>query len=159
MQAGASAPEGVDTEASGRCAMTRTFEERIVQRDVARDTRLLGDFTALYCRANHAGAVRTPLESDGARCGVYRRKVPVVCAECADLLRYSERRRAFCPLDPKPFCTACETHCYTPEKAEEMRVVMRYSGPRSLLRGHAIEGLKHARAVRRHKAAARRAAG
>jgi hypothetical protein len=119
------------------------FEERIRERDAARDTRLLGDFCVIYCKGVHPEAIREPLTSEGVGLGVYGRRSPKVCAECAELLRYAEKRRALCPKDPKPFCSYCDTHCYRPEMRESMREVMRYAGPRSMWHGHAIDGIKH----------------
>jgi hypothetical protein len=118
---------------------------------VVKDTRLLGDFSAIYCRGNHEGALRAPLESDGVALGVYGRRAPAVCEECAELLRYAERRRAFCPKDPKPFCSYCDTHCYSADRREFMREIMRYSGPRSVVRGHAIDSVRHLMEGRRAK--------
>jgi hypothetical protein len=123
--------------------MPDSFAERMSKRGVRADTRLLGDFTAIYCRGKHREAARAPLVSEGADAGVYGRRVPVVCDECASLLRYAERRRAMCPKDPKPFCSDCDTHCYKPGMRDTMREVMRYSGPRSVFRGYAIQGIRH----------------
>ncbi len=64
---------------------------------------------------------------------------------------YAEKRRAFCPNDPKPFCSYCDTHCYRPDMREHMRDVMRYAGPRSMWHGHAIEGVKHLIEGKKHK--------
>jgi hypothetical protein len=141
-----------------RCPLSARFEERMAEKDVRKDTRLLGDFTQFYCDGNHAEAPRARLESEGVALGVYGRKVPVVCEECAELLAYSERRRAFCPLDPKPFCNYCETHCYKSDMREHMREVMRYAGPKSWRHGHAIDGMKHLIEGRKHRAAAEQAA-
>ncbi|HET6498050.1 MAG TPA: nitrous oxide-stimulated promoter family protein [Coriobacteriia bacterium] len=131
------------------------FAERMSDRDVVRDTRLLGDFAVIYCRDNHHGAERARLDSDAASLGAYGRTPPVVCDRCAGLLRYAERRRAFCPKDPKPFCSHCDTHCYAPAEREFMREVMRYSGPRSITRGHALDSLRHLLAERRARRHAR----
>jgi hypothetical protein len=38
-----------------------------------------------------------------------------------------------------------------------MRDVMRYAGPRSMLHGHAVDGIRHLIEGRRHKAALRKA--
>lgn len=124
--------------------MNEAVARRMADPAVRKDTRLLGDFAAIYCRGNHRDAVRAPLATDGAVLGVYGSKPPVVCDRCADLLAYAEKRRALCPRDPKPFCAHCDTHCYSAHMRELMREVMRYSGPRSLLRGHAIDGIRHA---------------
>jgi hypothetical protein len=123
--------------------MQERFAEKMGDKHARSDTRLLGDFTRIYCRGVHKGAERTALVSDGAELGVYGRRAPAVCGECADLLRYAEKRRAYCPKDPKPFCSHCDTHCYSAEMRERMRAVMRYAGPRSVLHGHAIDGVKH----------------
>ncbi len=122
---------------------TSRFAEGMTDAKALKDTRLLGDFAVIYCNGNHADRDRTPLQSEGASLGVYGRKAPTLCSECADLLVYAEKRRAFCPKDPKPFCSYCETHCYKADKREEMRVLMTYAGPRSMVRGHAIDGIKH----------------
>lgn len=134
--------------------MNERFAQRMADPHVRKDTRLLGDFAAIYCRGKHAVAERTQLVSDGASLGVYGARPPCVCAECADLLVYAEQRRAACPKDPKPFCSYCDTHCYRLEMRERMRDVMRYAGPRSLLTGHAIDGIKHVIDGRKAKKAA-----
>ncbi len=123
--------------------MNERFAEKMRDPKVVKDTRLLGDFAAIYCRGVHDGCERRALVSDGVALGVYGRKVPVVCDECAALLVYAEKRRALCPKDPKPFCSYCDTHCYGPEMREYMREVMRYAGPRSMWHGHAIDGVRH----------------
>jgi RNase P subunit RPR2 len=140
-----------------RPKMQDRFVEKMADKKARSDTRLLGDFTRIYCRGVHAGAQRADLTSDGVDLGVYGSKPPVVCAECADLLRYAEKRRAYCPKDPKPFCSYCETHCYTAEMRDRMHEVMRYAGPRSLLHGHAIDGVRHLFEGRKARAAAARA--
>jgi len=119
------------------------FAQAMQDPQVVKDTKLLGDFAVIYCDGVHGDASRTPLESDGVELGVYGDKVPVVCDECAELLRYAEARRAFCPKDPKPFCNYCDTHCYKPDMREYVREVMKYAGPRSWRHGYAIEGMKH----------------
>lgn len=136
--------------------MSDRFAERMRDPKVIKDTRLLGDFTTIYCKGVHAAASRAPLASDGVVLGVYGAKPPVVCAHCAGLLSYAEKRRAFCPKDPKPFCSHCDTHCYKPDMREYMREVMRYAGPRSMLNGHAIDGIKHLIESRRHTKEMRR---
>ena len=42
----------------------------------------------------------------------------------------------------KTFCSSCETHCYKRDMAEQIRKVMRFSGPRMLLY-HPITAIKH----------------
>lgn len=138
--------------------MQDRFAEKMASPKARADTRLLGDFARIYCRGVHGASQRSPLQSDGVDLGIYGRRAPEVCTGCAELLRYAEKRRAYCPKDPKPFCSYCDTHCYTAEMRERMREVMRYAGPRSLLHGHAIDGVKHLIEGRKARAEAARAA-
>jgi hypothetical protein len=134
------------------------FRDKMSEKAVRHDTRLLGDFCDIYCGELHADRERRPLVSDAAELGVYGRRLPVVCDECAEMLRYAEKRRAYCPHDPKPFCANCETHCYNAAMRAYMQDVMRYAGPRSWRRGYAVDGIKHALAARKHRKAAAQAA-
>ncbi len=66
-----------------------------------------------------------------------------LCVECLDLLQYAELRLDRCPYgENKPTCNKCPIHCYKPEQKEQMRLVMRYSGPRMLLK-HPILAIRH----------------
>jgi hypothetical protein len=82
-----------------------------------------------------------------------------LCPECAGFLAYAERRLQKCPYGPaKPTCARCPIHCYKPEPRRVAREVMRFAGPRMLLR-HPWLSLTHfldkARRVE-HPLAARR---
>jgi len=123
--------------------MQERFTRRMSDPVVRSDTRLLGDFAGIHCRGRHRAAYRGPLISDGVTLGIYGNRVPVVCEECAELLRYAEQRRASCPKDPKPFCSNCDTHCYKPEMRERVRELMRYAGPRSMFTRYAFAGVRH----------------
>jgi hypothetical protein len=58
-----------------------------------------------------------------------------LCAECAGFVGYAGRRLEKCPYGPaKPTCAKCPIHCYKPQPREFARVVMRYAGPRMLVR-------------------------
>ncbi|CAE6944204.1 hypothetical protein ACOMICROBIO_FLGHMIGD_04240 [Vibrio sp. B1FLJ16] len=66
-----------------------------------------------------------------------------LCAECCELLNYAEVRLDRCPYgEDKPTCNKCPIHCYKPAPKEQMRLVMRYSGPRMLLK-HPILAVRH----------------
>lgn len=66
-----------------------------------------------------------------------------LCSECRELLEYAEVRLDRCPYgEEKPTCNKCPIHCYKPEPKEQMRLVMRYSGPRMLLK-HPILAVRH----------------
>jgi hypothetical protein len=138
--------------------VSEKFEQSMADPKVAKDTRTLADFTVIYCRGNHASSARRPVETDAARLDVYGRKAPVLCAECEAHLAYGEKRRAFCPKHPKPFCANCDVHCYRDDEREWQRQMMRYSGRRSMLHGHAIDGLKHLVETKKHQRAARKGA-
>ena len=56
---------------------------------------------------------------------------------------YAQKRLAGCPYGAdKPTCTNCQIHCYGPTQREQTRVVMRYAGPRMLLR-HPVLAVAH----------------
>ena len=56
---------------------------------------------------------------------------------------YATRRLDRCVFgDDKPTCANCKVHCYTATKREEVRVVMRYAGPRMMWR-HPVLALAH----------------
>lgn len=123
--------------------MTERFAQAMNDPKVRHDTRVLASFTRIYCRGNHGGADRSPAPTDAASAGVYGPRPPVLCAECAAHLAYGEKRCAYCPKDPKPFCAHCDSRCYSPDELEWQRRMMRYSGPRSWYRGHLIDAVKH----------------
>lgn len=57
-----------------------------------------------------------------------------LCASCRELLDYAAVRIEKCRYGAdKPACSACTTHCYQPAFREQIRQVMRYSGPRMLV--------------------------
>ena len=58
-----------------------------------------------------------------------------LCLECAGFLDYAARRLEKCPYGPaKPTCAKCPIHCYKPQPREHARQIMRYAGPRMMLR-------------------------
>ena len=60
--------------------------------------------------------------------------VPSLCPQCQALLDYAHKRLEHCKFgEDKPSCTRCPVHCYKPAMREQIRQVMRYSGPRMLL--------------------------
>ncbi|MCE5202646.1 MAG: nitrous oxide-stimulated promoter family protein [Coriobacteriales bacterium] len=128
----------------GTHEISERFAERMGDRSVAHDIRTVGDFIGIYCAAHHRDRTRSQAITDAARLGVYGDKAPVVCDECAQHLAYAEKRRAYCRKDPKPFCAHCDTHCYSPAESAWQRQMMRFSGPRAVFHGHALDGLRHA---------------
>lgn len=58
-----------------------------------------------------------------------------LCADCQGFLDYAERRLEKCPYGAdKPTCARCPIHCYKPQPRELARNIMRYAGPRMMLR-------------------------
>jgi hypothetical protein len=123
--------------------MNERFTTAMSDKKVRHDTVVVADFIEIWCDGHHAGRERTRVATDAAQLGVYGRKPPLLCEECAEHLAYAEKRRAYCPKDPKPFCAHCDTHCYRSDEREWQRQLMRYSGPKSWRKGHAIDGIKH----------------
>jgi hypothetical protein len=78
----------------------------------------------LYCRDHHASRF-------------------TLCESCAALDTYAMSRLDRCIYAPdKPTCVNCPTHCYKPDMREQIRVVMRYAGPRMLTK-HPILTILH----------------
>lgn len=98
-------------------------DKRFVRR--TRELKTLTVMLRLYCRAHKHQ------EQQG------------LCPRCIRLLDYAARRLEACIFgDAKPTCTNCLVHCYSQNLREEMRTVMRWAGPRMLLR-HPILGIQH----------------
>jgi hypothetical protein len=58
-----------------------------------------------------------------------------LCPDCIQLLEYSHQRLDRCQFgENKPTCRKCTVHCYKPDMRKQIRAVMRYSGPRLMLR-------------------------
>jgi hypothetical protein len=99
----------------------------------AREITTIALMVELYCRGKH----------------VIERAQP--CAECTELFEYAMRRTERCVFgDAKPTCANCQVHCYTKTMRERVKQVMRWAGPRMLLRhpslaiAHKLDGLKPA---------------
>ena len=68
---------------------------------------------------------------------------PSPCADCAALAGYAARRIERCVFGAaKPTCANCKVHCYGAEMRERVKAVMRYAGPRMLLR-HPVLAIAH----------------
>ena len=69
--------------------------------------------------------------------------VSSLCPQCQALLDYAHKRLEHCKFgEDKPSCTRCPVHCYKPAMREQIRQVMRYSGPRMLLH-NPIMAIRH----------------
>ncbi|MBD3242059.1 MAG: nitrous oxide-stimulated promoter family protein [Chitinivibrionales bacterium] len=88
-----------------------------------REERTLAVMVTMYCRAHHDG-------------------VPL-CEGCRDLFDYARGRLDRCPHWPaKPACSSCRVHCYAPDARQRIRRVMKFAGPRMVLR-HPVLAVCH----------------
>lgn len=56
-----------------------------------------------------------------------------LCSDCKSLLDYARHRLLRCPFqEEKPVCKRCHIHCYKPDMRQNIKKVMRFSGPRML---------------------------
>lgn len=79
----------------------------------------------IYCNNNHGTSDR-------------------LCPDCKKLSEYAQTRIDKCPfMETKTFCSNCKVHCYSEEMRNNIKKVMRYSGPRMMLY-HPILAIKHA---------------
>ena len=86
---------------------------------------------ALYCRKNHSRHT--------------------LCPDCAALDAYARMRSDKCPfMETKTFCSNCKVHCYKPEMREQIRQVMRFSGPRMIFT-HPVMAIRHVIESRKEK--------
>jgi predicted amidophosphoribosyltransferase len=93
-------------------------------RRMRRERRTVEVMLSMHCRGNHANKKG-------------------LCEDCLELLEYSRMRLDKCPfVEDKPTCAKCPTHCYEREHREQMKAVMRYSGPRMVLR-HPVLAILH----------------
>ncbi len=66
-----------------------------------------------------------------------------LCKECQNLLIYANTKAEKCPFkETKSFCSNCKVHCYKPEMKEQIRKVMKFSGPKMIFY-HPIIATKH----------------
>lgn len=90
-----------------------------LQRESLTMTKMVG----IYCAAHH-------YESG-------------LCDDCSNFLEYARVRLDKCPYgEDKPTCANCPVHCYKKEYREQARTIMRYAGPRMLLR-HPLLTISH----------------
>ena len=92
---------------------------------IDRERRTIAVLIEMYCRA------------------VHHPPQPGPCGECARLLAYAHARIDHCVFkNSKPACNRCPVHCYSRPTREAVRAVMRYSGPRMMLR-HPLLAARH----------------
>lgn len=86
------------------------------RRRLAREWKTLVAMVDIYCACQH-------------------KNTPGNCPDCRSLLDYAQARLERCRFGvEKPTCAKCPVHCYRPDRREQVRIVMRFSGPRMLWR-------------------------
>lgn len=96
------------------------------------ESKIVSEMIHIYCRGNHHTKQN-------------------LCPECSRLLEHTQWRAAACPfIKTKTFCSSCSVHCYAPNMRLQIKRVMRYAGPRMLLR-HPLLTLRHAVESSRNK--------
>jgi hypothetical protein len=85
---------------------------KFANRRLAREWKTVTAMLHIYCRDQHGGGS---------------------CRECPELMNYVNLRLDRCRFgDEKPTCARCPVHCYQRDRREQIKAVMRYSGPRMI---------------------------
>ena len=96
-----------------------------------KEKKVVGQMIGLYCHAHHGTSRKTGL-----------------CSDCQALLDYAQSRSDCCPfMETKTFCVNCRVHCYKPQMREQIRQVMRWSGPRMIYH-HPVMAVHHVISVK-----------
>ncbi|MBO5337084.1 MAG: nitrous oxide-stimulated promoter family protein [Lachnospiraceae bacterium] len=97
-----------------------------------REKKIVSQMIQLYCRKKH--------NTKGE-----------LCEECRSLTEYALLRSDKCPfMETKTFCSNCKVHCYKPDMREQIKEVMRFSGPRMMLY-HPVAAIRHVIESKREK--------
>jgi hypothetical protein len=57
-----------------------------------------------------------------------------MCSACEDVGSYANRKIDKCPFhEAKPVCADCRIHCYGSAMRDQIKDIMRYSGPRIIV--------------------------
>lgn len=63
--------------------------------------------------------------------------------DLSSLKEYAYKRIIHCPRKKeKTFCSSCPIHCYAPDYRQQIKMVMKYAGPRMIYK-HPIIAIKH----------------
>ncbi len=88
-----------------------------------KEKKIVGLMIKIFCKKNH--------------------RAHKICVECQALIDYANAQVDACPKkETKTFCSNCTTHCYKEDMREQIRKVMKFSGPRMLFY-HPIITIKH----------------
>ena len=94
-----------------------------------REKRTIKVMVAMFCKHQHGEGI-------------------LLCDDCSKLYNYAIKRIELCKFgSSKPTCAKCPIHCYNQHMRIKVKDVMRFAGPRMLLRHpylaiqHIIDGL------------------
>jgi hypothetical protein len=91
---------------------------------IEREKTIISAMIALNCRLHHNTEV-------------------VLCEECKRLEEYAHKRLLKCTFgNRKPACKQCPVHCYAKAEREQMRELMKKTGPKMLFH-HPVYALEH----------------
>jgi hypothetical protein len=103
--------------------------------ELRRDLKTLALFISLYCRYRHQDQPKAVACVKGHDVSSIAGRPVELCAECTKLLIHAFVKRTNCPMDPKPMCKHCPSHCYAPAYRAKIQEVMRFSGKKMLFAG------------------------
>jgi hypothetical protein len=91
---------------------TLSTPQKFAKRRLAREWKTVTAMLDIYCQDHHGNAL---------------------CQECRELKGYVNLRLERCRFgDEKPTCAKCPVHCYQRDRREQIKIVMRYAGPKML---------------------------
>jgi hypothetical protein len=118
--------------------------------------------THIYCKGNnhlnreeYIGSGKLPLElqekADRFSGNYPNWKRIALCPHCYEMVKMAEKHVSGCPhMAYKTFCHSCPKPCYPKAHLEKIRPMMRYSGPRLMLR-HPVIAFKYFHGVMKAK--------
>lgn len=93
---------------------------------IEREKKTIKAMLDIYCQDKHA---------QGCSKGL--------CENCHQLKLYAFQRLDVCPFqENKPACNHCQVHCYAKAKRDQIKQVMRFAGPKMMLR-HPVLSFHH----------------
>lgn len=97
-----------------------------LERKRQEEADMLRDMIHIYCNGHHH------TQNQG------------LCDICSGLQQYAVKRTEKCPfMETKTFCSVCKVHCYSSERRDQIKQVMRYAGPRMLFK-NPTAAIRHA---------------
>jgi hypothetical protein len=105
--------------------MKQTDKTTIESYRIRRECKTIGLMIRMYCRATHGKGPER------------------LCPKCEETARYAQARIDECRFrSDKPTCVKCPVHCYSKAERENIKRIMRFSGPRMLV-SHPVLAILH----------------